>query len=186
MEKEYTKIRAAILLVSIALFVFFLARSLKRAAHPERSVPAAVMVEVQGDIPRPGIYTLESATATAAVAVAMAGCSCDIPADIASQKLISGQSLVILRHEKGIEISFGLMPGAALLACGLKLDLNSASIDELLLIPRMRPEIAASIIERRREKVWEHVDDLIEIRGVGPRTAKKLQDYLEISPHNSR
>ncbi|MGA2400358.1 MAG: helix-hairpin-helix domain-containing protein [Syntrophobacteraceae bacterium] len=184
MEKEYTKIRAAILLVSIALFVFFLAHSRRSAPHPERAIPAAVMVEVQGDIPKPGIYTLESATATAAAAAAMAGCSCDIPADIARQKLISGQSLVILRHEKGITIRFGRMPGAALLACGLKLDLNSASMDELLLIPQMRPEIAVSIVERRREKAWEHVDDLIEIRGVGPKTAKKLQNYLEISPHN--
>jgi competence protein ComEA len=78
------------------------------------------------------------------------------------------------------------MPGAALLAAGLKLDLNSASLDELLLIPHMRPEIAASIIEKRREKAWEQVDDLIEIRGVGLKTAQKLQDYLEISAHNGR
>jgi DNA uptake protein ComE-like DNA-binding protein len=50
----------------------------------------------------------------------------------------------------------------------------------------MRPEIAASIIEKRREKAWEQVDDLIEIRGVGLKTAQKLQDYLEISAHNGR
>ena len=75
------------------------------------------------------------------------------------------------------------MPGAALLACGLKLDLNSASLGELLLIPHMRPEIAESIIKRRREKAWEQVDDLVEIRGVGPKTAQKLQDYLEVSAH---
>ena len=73
------------------------------------------------------------------------------------------------------------MPGAALLACGLKLDLNSASLDEFLLIPQMRADIATSIMERRGKKAWGKVDDLIEIRGVGLKTVQKLKDYLEVS-----
>lgn len=186
MEKEHRKIGAAILLVSTALFLFFLARSRTNASHPECAVIPAVMVEVKGDIPKPGIYTFESTTATVAMAADMAGCSCDIPADIARQQLVSGQSLDILSNEQGITIRFGRMPGEVLLACGLKLDLNSASLDELLLIPQMRSKIAASIVERRREKAWEQVDDLTEIRGVGSKTAQKLQDFVEISPFNGQ
>ena len=144
------------------------------------------MVEVKGDVSKPGIYALDRAAATVGDAAAMAGCPWEVPAAVAPRKLISGQSLEVLRQETGIAIRLGRMPGAALLACGLKLDLNSASLDELLLIPRMRAEIAASIIERRREKAWEKVDDLIEIRGVGPKTAQKLQAYLEISADNRR
>ncbi|MFZ0927201.1 MAG: helix-hairpin-helix domain-containing protein [Syntrophobacteraceae bacterium] len=185
MEKDDSKIRAAILIMSIVLFVFSLTRTKSGAPPPELEVLPAVMVEVKGDIPKPGIYTLDSAAATVAGAAAMAGCTCQIPEALAPQKLISGQSLEILRRKTEISIHFGRMPGAALLAGGLKLDLNSASLDELLLIPHMRPQIAASIIERRREKPWEQVDDLIEIRGVGPKTAQKLQDYLEI-PEGSR
>ncbi len=181
MEKDDSKIRAAILIMSIVLFVFSLTRSRSSAPPPGRVLPPAVMVEVKGDIPDPGIYALDSETATVAGAAAITGCTYPIPTALALQKLISGQSLEILRHKEEISIHFGRMPGAALLAGGLKLDLNSASLDELLLIPRLRPEIAASIIERRREKPWEQVDDLIEIRGVGPKTAQKLQDYLEIS-----
>ena len=186
MEKEHRKIGAAILLVSTALFVFFLASFRRSAPHQGRAALSAIMVELKGDIAKPGIYTFESAPATAAVAVKMAGCSCDIPADIARQQLASGQSLDILRNEQGITIRFGRMPGEVLLACGLKLDLNSASLDELLLIPQMRSKIAASIVERRREKAWEQVDDLTEIRGVGSKTAQKLQDFVEISPFNGQ
>jgi len=186
MNKDYTKIHAALLIMSIVLFVFFLARSRSSAPLPDREFSPAVMVEVKGDIAKPGIYALDNSTATVAGAAAMAGCTCQIPAALAPQKLISGQCMEILRHKTQITINFGRMPGAALLAGGLKLDLNSASLDELLLIPHMRPEIAASIIERRREKAWEQVDDLIEIRGVGPKTAQKLQDYLEVSAHNGR
>jgi competence protein ComEA len=186
MEKDNTKILAAILIMSIAVFVFFLTRSRWSAPLPEREFHPAVMVEVKGDIPRPGIYTLDSATATVGAAAAMAGCPWEIPVDVAPQKLTSGQSIEIVSHKTEITIKPGRMPGSVLLAAGLKLDLNSASLDELLLIPHMRAEIAASIVARRREKAWEQVDDLIEIRGVGPKTAQKLQDYLEISAHNGR
>ncbi len=186
MEKDNTKILSAILIMSIVLFVFFLTRSRWSAPLPEPEFHPAVMVELKGDIPKPGIYALDSATATVAAAAAMAGCQWQIPAAVARQKLISGQSLEIVRHKTEITIKFARMPGAALLAGGLKLDLNSASLDELLLIPHMRPAIAASIIERRHEKAWEQVDELIEISGVGPKTAQKLQDYLEISAHNSQ
>jgi DNA uptake protein ComE-like DNA-binding protein len=48
----------------------------------------------------------------------------------------------------------------------------------------MRRGIAAAIIDRRAEKEWKRTDDLIEIRGVGPKTLQKLHDYLEISPHD--
>jgi competence protein ComEA len=182
MEKDHTRTRAAILLVSFALLVFFMARSLASVPLPAPEVSSAVVVEVKGNVARPGIYILDFKTATAGFVASMAGRP-DIPADMASQKLISGQSLEILGHGAGTTIRLGRMPGAALLTCGLKLDLNSASLGELLLIPHMRSVIANAIVERRGEKEWEQVDDLTEIRGVGPKTVQKLQDYLEASPH---
>jgi DNA uptake protein ComE-like DNA-binding protein len=50
----------------------------------------------------------------------------------------------------------------------------------------MQAGIAAAIVERRREKQWESVGDLIEIRGVGEKTVKRLQDYLEITHHEKQ
>jgi len=179
MERDYLKIHAAILIVSIILFVFLLSRSRWSAPLSDNNLPAAVTVEVKGDVPRPGIYILDGATATVAAASAMAGLPSRIPEPVAFQKLNPGQSLEVLRKERDITIRFGRMSGAALLACGLKLDLNSASLDELLLIPHMHREIAASIIERRKEKAWEKVDDLTEISGVGPKTVQMLKNYLD-------
>lgn len=179
MEKEDRKIRAAILIVSCVMFVLLLARWRWSAPVPQRDLSAAVVVEVKGDVPKPGIYVIDKERADVAAAAVMAGCPWKIPAAAAPQKLSSGQSLEIRRQEKEIIVKFGRIPGAALLACGLKLDLNSASFDELLLIPHMRPQIAASIVERRRRKLWEKPDDLTEIHGVGLKTAQKLQDYLE-------
>jgi competence protein ComEA len=184
MEKDQTKTRAAILILSAALLVFYLVRTHWKAPLPAPEVPAPVVVEIKGGVSRPGTYVLDATAATVASAAAMAGCSSHIPADVAHRKLISGQCLEILCQEAGTTVRFGRMPGAALLALGLKLDLNSASLDELLLVPKMHPKIAAAIIERRQEDEWEQIDDLIEIRGVGPKTVQNLQDYLEISHHD--
>ena len=179
MQSDCLKIHAAILIVSIVLFVLFLSRSRWSAPLPDKGPSTAVTVEVKGDVARPGIYILDGATATVAIASALAGLPWKIPEPAASEKLTPGQSLEVLRKDSNITVRFGRMPGAALLACGMKLDLNSASLGELLLVPHMRHEIAASIIERRKEKAWEKVDDLTEISGVGPKTVQKLKNYLE-------
>ncbi len=182
MEKDHTRLRAAILFVSFALFFFLLARS--RGSLPQAAAEASssVVVEVKGDVAKPGIYILDITKATAGFAASLAG-GAKVPAGIASQKLISGQSVEVLGRGIGTTIRLGRMPGAALLTCGLKLDMNSASRNEILLIPHMRSIIADAIVERRREKEWDKIDDLTELRGVGPKTVQKFRDYLEASPH---
>lgn len=184
MEKDKTKIRAAILILSAALLVFCLVRNYGKAQLPAPEGAAPVVVEIEGDVSNPGTYLLDGGTATVAAAAAMAGCSENIPADATNQRLISGHHLEIRRQETGTSVRFGRMRGASLLVLGMKLDLNSASLDELLLVPHMRPKIAEAIVKRRREKEWEQIGDLIEIRGVGPKTVQKLQDYLETSHHD--
>jgi competence protein ComEA len=184
MEKDHTKIRAAILILSAALLAFYLVRTHEKAKAPVPESPAPVVVEIKGDVPKPGTYILDAMAATVASAATLAGCPSQIPADVAHQKLTSGQSIEILRRETGTAVRFGRMPGSALLVLGLKLDLNSATLDELLLVPHMHPKIAAAIVDRRREKEWDQVEDLLEIRGVGPKTVRKLEDYLETTHHD--
>jgi len=138
MERDHLSLRVAILIVSISLLLFLLLRSRWSEPLPDDNRSTVVAVEVKGDISRPGIYILDSSPATVTDALAMAGFQCKIPDSIAFQKLTSGQSLEVVRKETDVTIKFGRMPGAALLACGLKLDLNSASLDELLLVPHMR------------------------------------------------
>ena len=74
------------------------------------------------------------------------------------------------------------MPAAARLAAGQKLDLNTASWNDLLLIPKMRADMAASIVSRREGKLWERVDDLQEIHGIGARTSQAFKQYLQVVP----
>jgi len=105
-------------------------------------LPAPVEVEVKGDVPAPGIYLLDSGRARVSDALLAAGWPGLIP-DI-SRELESGQSLSVLKTGAYPQITTGWMSAAARLAFGLKLDLNAASAQDLMLVPQMRPDIAAT------------------------------------------
>ncbi|MDR3556706.1 MAG: helix-hairpin-helix domain-containing protein [Syntrophobacteraceae bacterium] len=181
MEKDGIKIQSAVLIAALVLFAFFSAVPLRKARVRKHAGAPPVAIEVKGEVARPGIYILESSVATVAAAAAMADRRIKISDAMARLKLTPGQSLEIVRSKTGAEIKLGRMSGAALLAMGLKLDLNSAGLDDLLLVPHLRPAIAREIVKRRSQKAWENVDDLQELRGVGPKTVQKLGDYLEVS-----
>ena len=181
-EKDCIRIQFAVLISAIVLFAIFFAATFRKAGSGKSDIEPAVPVEVKGEgVGRPGIYILEGPGATVAAAAALAGGRLKIPEAVARIKLITGQSLEIFRGKKGVGVKLGRMPGAALLACGLKLDLNSASLDDLLLVPHLRPGIAAVIVKRRSQKSWANIDDLLEIQGVGPKTILTLRDYVEVS-----
>ncbi|MGC9195363.1 MAG: ComEA family DNA-binding protein [Syntrophobacteraceae bacterium] len=182
MEKDCIKIEWALFVVALAVFTFFSATSYFKSAQDKKHGGAPpIAVQVRGEAVKPGFYLLDSSGATVAEAAAKACCRLKIPESEAAVKLTSGQSLEIYRGKTGVEIKLGRMPASALLACGLKLDLNSASLDDLLLIPHLRPAIAEAIVKGRRLKPWKSLDELLQIRGIGPKTLQKLQGYVEVA-----
>jgi competence protein ComEA len=58
------------------------------------------------------------------------------------------------------------------------LDLNSASLDELAALPTITPVLAESIITARP---FSTVDDLIEVKGIGPVTVERLRGLVLVS-----
>ena len=71
------------------------------------------------------------------------------------------------------------MPAAARLTWGEKLDVNSSSEEELMLVPQMKAAFAAVIVKQRRQACWRNLMALETIPGVGPKTVEKWQPYLE-------
>lgn len=176
------RIYAAIAMVSAVLFCILLVRSVPDGPSSAGSLPAPLVVEVKGDVPKPGVYLLEKATATVSGALGAAGWSGAVPEGAAGRELVSGEAVRALGRGGSARIEIGRMEGASLLAAGLKLDLNSAPFEDLLLVARMRPEIAASIVRRREKTSWKNVEELTELRGVGRKTVEKLGEYLCAMP----
>lgn len=63
-----------------------------------------------------------------------------------------------------------------------KLDLNTASIDELQRLPKIGPKMAQRIVEFRRQYgPFRKLDDLQQVKGIGEKTLQILKPYIKIS-----
>jgi DNA uptake protein ComE-like DNA-binding protein len=75
--------------------------------------------------------------------------------------------------------------GAALSDARLRLDPNSATAGELMLLPGIGPRLSERIIEFRETAVprpaFQKLADLQRVRGIGPATAERLAPWLRFA-----
>jgi competence protein ComEA len=63
-----------------------------------------------------------------------------------------------------------------------RLDLNRAGVGDLLLLPGVGPKLAARILEERdRRAGFAHVDQLAEVKGVGPKKLAQLRELVSVT-----
>jgi len=74
-------------------------------------------------------------------------------------------------------------PGAVALREGRPMDVNAASAADLELLPRIGPALARRILEARP---FATVDDLVRVRGIGPRTLERLRPLVRVSAADPR
>ncbi|MGB9824231.1 MAG: ComEA family DNA-binding protein [Candidatus Hydrothermia bacterium] len=61
-----------------------------------------------------------------------------------------------------------------------KININNASYDELLLIPGIGPKFASEIIRMREKNRFTKVEDLMKIKGIGPKKIEIISRYVEV------
>ena len=64
----------------------------------------------------------------------------------------------------------------------LKVDINHASVDELLGLPRVGPKMAERILEaRKRWGPFKQIENLKVVKGMGPKTREMLKERVKFS-----
>ena len=95
---------------------------------------------------------------------------------------------MIPSHSRGWLRAFALALPLALAAAPFAtsaldgvVNLNTASAEELSLLPGVGPSRARAIIELRQQRGgFKRVEDLLEVKGIGESSLAKLKPYLAI------
>lgn len=80
-----------------------------------------------------------------------------------------------------ITLSAGVAAAAAKPAPAGKVNINSASVEQLSTVPGIGAKLAARIVEHRQKSgPFKSVQELMNVKGVGEKSFEKLQPYLTL------
>ncbi len=70
---------------------------------------------------------------------------------------------------------------------GSKLDLNTATVEELQVVRGVGPRLAARIIDHREKNgPFARFEDVEDVKGVGPKLASKLAAFVDVTRTRDR
>ena len=186
--KTFSRPQASIvILLSLLLVSFYGWRhySLHRQASiPTQIFPVNVVVQVDGKVRTPGIYSFDQPV-TVSDAVARAG-GVVPPLKLAPRwqemRVAHTSRLHIVAEGNNVaRVRTGRMSVPSRIVLGVFLDANHASEAELAMVPGITQLLAERIVaQRQRRGGFSKLEDLLTVKGIGPVTLKRLQEYLTI------
>ena len=172
-----------------------------QAEDGSKSEAELLYVHVAGRVKKPGLYTFH-AGARMDDAIRSAGGFCedaDSDAVNLSMKLADEMKITVPakgdRKEEdgksdeeaytGADTSESVVQspdggGTSAASDGRKIDLNTATLEELMTLPSIGEKRAQDIIAYRSKKPFSDIEELKQIAGIGEKTFVKLRDYIEI------
>lgn len=143
------------------------------------AVPGSVAMELAGDTGKNGIYHVPNG-ATAGAWLDMLGLSGTGTATpgLADRKLATGATLDV---QGGKIRSIRSMAAATRLALGVPLDVNSATREDLVLVPGIGEKTAEDLVRfREREGGIRTIEELLQIPGIKEKRLAALRPYLAV------
>jgi competence protein ComEA len=158
---------------------------------PSKKTLKEFVVEVMGEVRKPGIYIFENPPTLNEAIEKAGGLKEAVLFDTlsSSEALETGTLIAVVKEShtippcppfyKGaygeIKVKLGRMEANKLLVFSIPLDLNRVSVEDLCLIPEIGQSLAQEIVAyRRRRKGFRSVEELKNVKGIGE---KKWNDF---------
>ena len=61
-----------------------------------------------------------------------------------------------------------------------KININKATADELMILKGIGPKIAEKIIDYRKNNPFVELEDIVQVKGIGPKVYKNIKDYIVV------
>lgn len=161
--------------------------------------PGVVLVHVVGEVKQPGVVEI-AADSRVVDAIEAAGGASDLAVLSAinlARTVSDGEQLVVPDAAEALEIAAGGAGGAGATGAASAahtgagsagnsgqagvVNLNTASIDQLVQLPKVGPAIAQRIVDwREANGGFGSVDQLLEVNGIGAKTLNGFRDQVSI------
>jgi len=75
---------------------------------------------------------------------------------------------------------FALVFSAGVAIAEKKININTATVEELQTLPKIGPKTAEAIVKYRKEHPFKSVDELTEIKGIGEKKLEKIKPLVTV------
>ena len=150
--------------------------------EPATPTPATINVYVSGAVKKPDVYALPLSSIVKDAITAAGGATADADLDrinLATRLADQMQVYVPRKGEAAPPPQSGSAPGAAT----EKINLNTASAEELDQLPGIGPAIAKAIIDyRTKNGPFKQIEDINAVKGIGDALFEKIKDLITVGP----
>jgi competence protein ComEA len=157
-------------------------RSSSSATVPTSTTSTRVVAHAAGAVVHPGVYELRAGARVTDLIDAAGGPTTDADVDRLNlaAPVADGERVYVPRIGEATPASASGAGGSSGEAAG-PLDLNTATLEQLDELPGIGPATAKSIIdERDRRGGFKSVDDLLDVRGIGPAKLDAIRDLVRV------
>lgn len=141
------------------------------------TAPTRVLVHAAGAVRQPGVYELDGGARVTDLIDAAGGPTADADLDQLNlaAPVVDGERVYVPRVGE-------IVPGGTTVGAPAgPLNLNTATLDQLDELPGVGPATAQAIIdERDRRGGFTAVDELLDVRGIGPAKLEQLRDLVTV------
>jgi competence protein ComEA len=141
-----------------------------------------VVVDVAGQVERPGIVTLPAGSRVFEAVEKAGGIVGELeePTLNLARVLVDGEQILV-GVEAADPAAVGGTPAGGAGGTGGAVDLNSATLEQLDALPGVGPVTAQAILDWRAENGrFAAVEDLLDVSGIGEKTLEDLRDLVRV------
>jgi competence protein ComEA len=151
--------------------------------EPPTPTPATINVYVSGAVNKPDVYTLPANAIVKDAVTAAGGATADAELDRINLATKLADQMQVYVPRKGEAEPPAPPNGSAPDAVSAKININTASVEELDKLPGIGPSIAGAIIDYRTTNgPFKQIEDINEVKGIGDALFEKIKEQITVRP----